>query len=140
MRDERPIRLRVWEFESVADRRDDDEEDGDEATPTFGVDEPDAETRAEGLLHIGAKLHVDGVHGWAHISLDLSEDAATVDRESYLDPDHCVRSRIPFSLDGSYRLDGTVHEDAAAFAEAAVDTLREQLEDLRSLQTREGTS
>lgn len=136
MREEEPIRLRVWEFESVADRR---REEEDDATPSFGVDEPDAEARAEGLLHIGAKLHVEGVHGWAHIYLDLSEDEATVDRESYLNPDHCVRTRVPFALDDGYRLRGKSFDGAAGFSREVVRVLGEQLEDLQALQAREGT-
>lgn len=129
-----PIRLRVWEFESVADRR---SEGDDDATPTFGVDEPDEETRQEGLVHIAAKLHLDGVHGWSYLAIDLDEPEATLDRESYLNPDHCVRSHVPYALDDGFRLRGKETGDAAGFAEHVVQVLREELEELGELQARD---
>lgn len=137
IRDGEPVRLRVWEFESVADRLEEDGED--DATPTFGVDEPDPEARARGLVHIAAKLHVDGVDGWAYVNLDVTEDEATVDRESYLNPDHCVTRRIPFSLEDGFRLGDEEYGDAGTFARGLIGLLREELEELGELQAAEET-
>lgn len=133
VRDGAPVQLRVWEFESLADRKDGEEDSG----PDFGVDEPDPQKRDQGLVHIGAKLHLEGVDGWAHLSLDLAEETAVLDRESYLDPDHCRRTRVPFSLEDGYGFRGKTLDDAAAFAREVVRALREELEELGRLQARE---